>query len=131
MAEPMKVFVSYAQPDRSFSEELVFELDRAGVDVWSDRELTFGQVWEEQVEAALTAANVFVLVVSPHYLTANWPMVEMGAALARAREGAIIVPVTTGPVEMPAALRAFAAIDARSTTPAELAGRIRAITQAN
>lgn len=128
MAEPIKVFVSYAQPDRSFAEALVFELDRAGVDVWSDRELQFGQLWEEQIASALSAANVFVLVVSPQYLTANWSMVEMGAALARAREGAIVVPVTTGPVELPAAVRAFRAIDARSTTPAEIAGQIREIT---
>jgi hypothetical protein len=131
MAEPMKVFVSYSRKDLSIADELLFELHCAGVDVWSDRELTFGQVWEEQVEAALAGANVFVLVVSPHYLTSNWSMVEMGAALARAREGAIVVPVTTGPVELPAVLRAFQAIDARSTAPAEIADRIRAITLAN
>lgn len=129
MAEPMKVFVSYAQPDRSFAEALGFELDRAGVDVWSDRELAFGQVWEDQIEAALAGAKVFVLVVSPDYLTSNWSMVEMGAALARAREGAIVVPVIAGTVELPPVLRAFHAIDARNAAPAEIAGLIGAITR--
>ncbi|WP_420128046.1 toll/interleukin-1 receptor domain-containing protein [Longimicrobium sp.] len=129
MAEPTKVFVSYAQPDRSFAEALVFELDRAGVDVWSDRELRFGQVWEEQVSAALAEAKVFVLVVSPDYLTSNWSMVEMGAALARAREGATLVPVIAAPVALPAALSEYLALDAAVMSSAEIANRIRTITR--
>ena len=138
-----RVFISHASTDTWVAAQIDGHVQRCGAESFlvavhrarprgrgclERSEIRFGQLWDEQVRTALAKADVFVLVVSPDYFTSNWSMVEMGAALARAREGAIVVPVTTGPVELPAAVRAFRAIDARSTTPAEIAGQIREIT---
>lgn len=124
------VFISYSRQDRSLADQLIMDLRRAGVDVWSDQDIRPGQRWEEEIEAALARANVFVLLASPDYLASNWSMIELGAALGRARSGnASLIPVTLHGAELPGLLRGYNAIDADVTPSAQIADRISAVTR--
>lgn len=128
--EHPRVFVSYSRDDAAAVNLLLKELQRTGVEYWSDSTLTASQDWAEEVDSAIKQSTIFVLVVSPNFLKSNRSMLEAGAALARAREGtAIVVPVILQPVEMPRIFSHFEAIDARKLAPSEVADRIRNVAQ--
>lgn len=60
------LFISYSRKDYYFAESLAFHLLRRGVAAWLDvKDLTPGGFWERDLEAALDAAECFVLVASP------------------------------------------------------------------
>jgi hypothetical protein len=125
-----RVFVSYSRDDAAAVNLLLKELQRTGVEYWSDAALSAGQDWAEETDSAIRESTIIVLVVSPNYLRSNWSMLEAGAALARAREGsAVIVPVILQPVDMPRIFSHFEAIDARKLAPSEVADRIRDVAQ--
>jgi hypothetical protein len=125
-----RVFVSYSRDDAPAVNLLLKELQRTGVDYWSDAALNAGEDWVEAIDSAIRESTIFVLVVSPNFLKSNWSMLEAGAALARVREGgAIIVPVILQPVSLPRVFSHFEAIDARRLAPSEVAGRIRDVAE--
>jgi hypothetical protein len=68
--KPGAVFLSYASEDRPVVEALKEELDRAGVDVWFDRDqLTWGDAFEEKIRRNIERCSYFVPLLSRHTLT--------------------------------------------------------------
>lgn len=97
-----KVFVSYSHEDHGWLKRLsqhIAVLQRRGlVDVWSDTRIAVGEDWEREIESALTAAKVAVLLVSPAFLASDyiWEH-EMPRIVAHSAQGMDILPLIVRP----------------------------------
>lgn len=69
---PGSVFLSYASEDRPVVEALKAELERAGVDVWFDRDaLGGGDEYKAKIQRNIESCSLFVPILSPRTLTAQ------------------------------------------------------------
>lgn len=97
---PYDVFVSYARVDRAFVDGLVMWLERAGLEVWYDRELECGADYMLKINAQLAAARRVLVVLSEAALASEW--VRSEAEVAR-RENKLLA-ISTKPLALPAPL---------------------------
>ena len=65
----MRIFVSYARRDRAAVEGLLQDIRRARHEVWVDEELTGGQSWWDTILGTIRGADLFVVALSPDWLT--------------------------------------------------------------
>jgi TIR domain len=64
------VFLSYASEDRAAAEVIKKELERAGIDVWFDRDdLVAGDNFSEKIKRNIESCSLFMPVISRHTLT--------------------------------------------------------------
>ncbi|MEO0974296.1 MAG: toll/interleukin-1 receptor domain-containing protein, partial [Pseudomonadota bacterium] len=96
---PTRVFVSYSHSDRPWLARLQVHLKplvRDGsVDLWDDMRIGAGADWKGEIDQALAAAQVAVLLVSPDFLASDFvqdheipPLLE-----AASQRGCRILPV--------------------------------------
>jgi hypothetical protein len=71
---------------------------RGSVEVWSDQRIGAGAEWEAEIEAALTASKVAVLLVSPAFLASDfiWKR-EMPRIIAHSEAGMDVLPLVVRP----------------------------------
>lgn len=97
------VFVSYSHADAAWVDRLrvhVRPLVRRGMlDVWDDSRIHPGQPWREEIAAALTRADVAILMVSADFLASDFIVNnELPPLLHRAAKGGVlVVPLIVGP----------------------------------
>lgn len=102
MVPRTKVFVSYSHDDKEwlkrFSQHIAVLERRGLVDVWSDTRIAVGDDWEREIENALTAAKVAVLLVSPAFLASDyiWKH-EMPRVVAHSAQGMDVLPLIVRP----------------------------------
>ncbi|HWB07453.1 MAG TPA: COR domain-containing protein, partial [Verrucomicrobiales bacterium] len=94
------VFISYSHKDERLKDELemrmkVFQAAGLVGQVWTDRMLEAGELWDSRIKDEVTRADVVVLLLSNAALTSNYiRTIEMKTALDRHREGkAKVVPI--------------------------------------
>jgi TIR domain len=98
-----KVFISYSHKDTRWLDKLrvhLRPLEREGeIEVWDDRRIKPGMDWLKEIEGALAAARVAVLLVSADFLSSEFIMsVEVAALLTKAdAAGCRIIPVILRP----------------------------------
>jgi len=100
MPEPVRVFVSYATPDRAFAEELVADLQAAGAEVWWDVSGIGEGDFLGKINAALLQCQWLVLVLTPNAIASKWVNIEVNAGINR-REKALmhgVLPVLASPM---------------------------------
>ncbi|SPF33878.1 hypothetical protein SBA4_1360018 [Candidatus Sulfopaludibacter sp. SbA4] len=72
MARPLKIFVSYSRDDPSgsdWAEKLDCWLEHEGFDVWRDvSRLYAGERWVPEIHRQIAECDVFLAVISAHYL---------------------------------------------------------------
>lgn len=96
------VFISYSHKDSSMLTELQKMLHpmirQDLLEVWSDQRIRPGELWKEEIERALVAAKVAVLLVSHDFLFSDFiGMNELPPLLVRAKDkGVTIVWVAVG-----------------------------------
>jgi hypothetical protein len=95
--EVVKVFISYAQPDRRFAESLGKELNRSGIDVWEPAHVQPGQNWALEAGKALAQADAFVVLLSPDAATSDSVQREIEFALSSPQFKARLIPVLVRP----------------------------------
>lgn len=104
-ARPLRtsVFISYSHKDRAYLEQFQTHLkpwlrDQT-LNIWDDTQIKPGERWREQIEGALAAARVGVLLVSENFFASNFiAQNELPPLLESAqREGAMILPVIVRP----------------------------------
>jgi len=97
------VFISYSHADRKWLDHLLRHLKplvREGyIEIFSDKNIRVGADWRRELQAALDAASIAVLIVSADFLASDFIMdQELPRLLAgAANRGTIIMPVIAAP----------------------------------
>jgi len=97
------VFISYSHKDEEWKDRLVTHLgvlQQEGIlDTWDDRRIGAGEDWYQEIQEAMAAASVAILLVSANSLTSEFILREEVARLLerRDKEGLRIFPVIVKP----------------------------------
>jgi hypothetical protein len=94
-----KAFISYSHADKEYLNRLLVHLkplERDGLlDIWQDTQIKTGEYWEKAVNAALSEANIAILLISADFLASDFIVNnELPPLLSQAEaQGTRIVPV--------------------------------------
>lgn len=97
------VFISYSHADRRWLDHLLRHLRplvREGyIEIFSDKNIRVGADWRKELEVALDAASIAILIISADFLASDFIMdQELPRLLAgAASRGTIIMPVIAAP----------------------------------
>jgi hypothetical protein len=97
------VFISYSQADHRWLDRLLQQLRplvREGyIQVFSDRNIRTGADWQSEIQGALDAASIAVLLISADFLASDFIMDQELPRLlaAAASKGTTIMPVIVTP----------------------------------
>lgn len=96
---PVKIFFCYAHEDEELLDKLKVHLrplQRQGlINVWHDRDISAGTVWEREISQYLNTAQIILLLISPDFMNSDYCYsIEMKRALERNERGeACVIPV--------------------------------------
>ena len=94
-----QVFISYSRKDLIFVERLAEDLQAAGLEVWYDLSgLEGGTRWGQEIQSAIEASQVFVVVLSPNSIDSQWVEREFMYAESMKKK---IIPLLYQPCKTP------------------------------
>src|SRR3972149_1914097 len=102
MTKPI-VFISYSHKDEEWKNRLVSHLgvlqSEGHLDIWDDRRIETGVDWYPEIQKAIDAASVAILLISADFLTSKFILREEVPRLLERREkdGLHIFPVIVKP----------------------------------
>lgn len=77
----MQTFISHASKDDAFVKALHQELEISNIRAWADsRELSAGDLLQPEIEKAISASEVFFIVVSSNTFQSKWVKKELDFA---------------------------------------------------
>lgn len=126
------VFVSYNHKDAEIVRRLVEALETHGLTVWYDNEsIRVGENFMREIEGALEQSQVFLLVISPDYLSSQWDSFELGVALSRAAsaKGSYLLPVLVRPSVLPPPIRRHEVLDATELPAEQVAAKVAEVVR--
>jgi hypothetical protein len=95
------VFISYSHKDEKWKDHLVIHLGvlhhQGLLDLWDDRRIGAGEDWYQEIQEAMVAASVAVLLVSASFLTSQFILGEEVPRLLGDKEGLRTFPVIVKP----------------------------------
>jgi hypothetical protein len=115
-----KVFVSYSHKDGAWLNKVqthlsVLENLGISVNLWDDTQIKAGMVWRDEIEKALAAAKVAILLVSTDFLASEFIRTDELPPLLKAakNDGATILPLILKPClfDMHPSLAEFQAVN--------------------
>lgn len=104
-APVVKIFWSYAHEDKSHRDELekhLAALKHSGqIQIWYDRDIQPGEIWEKKIEKHLSAADLILPLISHDFIASDYCWsVEMQHAMQKYRNGeAHVVPILLSPCD--------------------------------
>ena len=101
------VFLSYDHDDVERAAPIASVLEKAGHSVWWDRHIQGGAQYNDEIEAAVEAANAVVVLWSERSIRSTWVRDEA----AEGRDQNKLVPVLLDAVKPPMGFRQFQTID--------------------
>jgi hypothetical protein len=110
MSPSIRVFISYAREDTPLVLSLADGLQRAGFDVWWDKNLEAGDTFREVIQEKLQNAQVILVVWSKRANTSRWVLDE---AEVGAQQG-ILLPLRIDTAPLPLGFRGLNALDFKS-----------------
>lgn len=97
------VFISYSRRNKELVDRMVDDLEKAGINVWLDREdIKAGDSWRLQIVEAIDACDAFVLMLSPESAASENVHKEVILAADSKRKTFIVM---LEPVQIPAVIR--------------------------
>jgi adenylate cyclase len=124
-----KVFLSYSREDVSAAKQLAECIDRAGHQVWWDRQIEGGSRFTAEIDRELKNADAVVVIWTKSSVESPWVQDEA----AEGRDTGRLVPVMIGTDKPPLGFRQFQSVDFGNwngeTDPPALDALIRAIAQ--
>ncbi len=97
------IFISYSHKDEDWKDRVVTHLHvlelEGMLDLWDDRRIEAGDEWYQEIQNAIAAASIAVLLISPDFLTSKFIMnEELPRLLERnAKVGLRIIPLVLRP----------------------------------
>lgn len=101
-----RIFLSYARNDLAFAKKVAGVLEAAGHSVWWDRHLSAGSRFSKEIDAALKAADLVIVLWSLSSIESAWVQDEA----AFGRDHGRLLPVLIDAVEPPLGFRQFQAM---------------------
>lgn len=101
----LEVFFSYSHRDEALCDELNAHLAalkrQSVIKAWTDRRITAGDDWRDEIEKHLDSADLILLLVSADFLNSDFCyLIETSRALLRHDSGdARVIPVIVRPVD--------------------------------
>jgi hypothetical protein len=101
----LEVFFSYSHKDEALCDELNAHLSalkrQSVIKNWTDRRITAGDEWRDEIEKHLDSADLILLLVSADFLNSDFCyLIETSRALLRHESGdARVIPVIVRPVD--------------------------------
>lgn len=98
-----QVFYSYSHKDEKYREKLETHLSilrkEKYIDEWSDRKISPGANWEENIDENINSADIILLLVSSNFLASDYCYdTETIRALERhSQQEAIVIPIILEP----------------------------------
>jgi tetratricopeptide (TPR) repeat protein len=102
-----QIFLSYDRRDETRAESVAALLERSGHSVWWDRHIKGGRQFASEIEQALEAADVVIVLWSAHSIKSDWVKDEAAAGRDRGR----MVPVTLDGTPPPLGFRQYQTVD--------------------
>ncbi|MFO1432417.1 MAG: TIR domain-containing protein [Candidatus Competibacteraceae bacterium] len=99
MSATPRIFISYSHDNETWKDRLVSQLgvlEHEGLlSVWEDRRIDAGDNWLPEIETAIDACNVALLLISAKFLTSKFILGREVPALLQRREqaGVRVIPV--------------------------------------
>ncbi len=97
------IFISYSHKDEEWKDRVVTHLRvlqmQDMIDVWDDRRIGAGDDWRAEIETALDAASIAVLLITANFLTSIFILDEEVPKLLerRAKQGVRVIPLIVKP----------------------------------
>jgi len=97
------IFISYSHRDEEWKDRVVTHLRvlemEEMLNVWDDRRIDAGDDWQPEIEKALNAASIAVLLISANFLTSKFIKNEEVSRLLdrRTKEGVRVIPLIVKP----------------------------------
>ena len=101
------IFLSYAKNDSEVAEQFATALANKGWNVWWDRNIPAGRIFEEVIEEAINEAKCVVVLWSESSMNSRWVKTEASEGAERQ----ILVPVTLDGSRIPLAFRQIQTAD--------------------
>jgi hypothetical protein len=103
------IFVSYNQLDSQFALQLADDLAARGINIWLDKHnIAPGERWDEEIEKALTASEIFMVILSPASVASENVRDEVSFAIEAHKR---VIPVIARQCDIPFRLKRFQYID--------------------
>jgi hypothetical protein len=91
---PAEVFLSHSDHDREMAARIVEALRAHGVPVWfSPTNIIGAQQWHDEIGAALSRCDWFMVLLSPDAASSKWVKRELLFALENDRYNGRIIPI--------------------------------------
>ena len=119
------IFVSYATEDRERARSVAQALEARGWDVWWDREIPLGRLYDDAIEQALAAAGCAIVLWSKTSVASEWVRSEASEAKRRG----ILVPVFLDTIDPPLAFRLLQGADLTTWEPGSHHEEFEALAQ--
>ncbi len=126
--EARQVFVSYSRGDVAVAGSVMAELERVGTLVWTDSAVQAGEDWVGAIERGMAGSDVYLLILSPAFLSSEFCLYELGFALRQQKAGeATIIPIMVRDIDTdsaPALLRKLQIVDGRGLRADQIVGKV-------
>ncbi|MFA6980519.1 MAG: toll/interleukin-1 receptor domain-containing protein [Ignavibacteriaceae bacterium] len=119
-----RVFISHSSKDKSFTEELAWNLSEFGFDVWFDKwEIAIGDSIVDKVFEGIKASDSLIIVLSEVSVNSRWVKEELNTALMRriSENDIKILPVMIETCDVPVPLNHIRYADFRENKEEGLA----------
>jgi len=100
---PNQVFISYANSDADFANQLAADLREKEIPIWmAPDSILPGEKWVAAIERGLRESGIFLLVLTPEGVESKWVSQETQVAIMLENEGKMrIVPLRLRRAEVP------------------------------